>query len=158
MKKLNYSLLLFSILISGACNQPTPQDNNSLQNSSEAESHGAHSQQTSNALILDHGKKWMVDEATRFHIGNMEKAIEDGAAEKGDMEFFRTLSSFLEENIGKLTADCSMTGAAHDELHKWLYPFIEATKEFSAAENPETAKAALENLKTSMKEYRNFFE
>jgi len=160
MKKLNYLLLLLAISSWTACNQAQKNESGDqqMEHASEADHHEGHDHEASDALMLDNGKKWMVDDPTRMHVANMEKAIQDPAAEKADMAFYQTLAGFLKENIGKLTADCSMTGQSHDELHKWLYPFIESTKEFSEAKNTEQASASLTKLKQSLTEFHEFFE
>ena len=133
-----------------------------MNHASEAEHQAEHQaeqhQASADVLSLDNGNKWLLDEPTRLHVGNMEKALQDPAGSSADMKYYITLSDFLKENIGKLTADCSMTGQSHEELHKWLIPYIEKTKEFSAAKNPEEAAAALSNLQESMNEFHRYFE
>ena len=160
MKKISTLLLVGSFMIWIACNPSQKNESESQQvgHTSEAEHHEEHDHESSDALMLDNGKKWMVDEPTRLHVGNMEKAVGDPNAETGGIEFYRTLAGFLKENIGKLTAECSMTGPSHDELHKWLYPFIETTKEFSKAKNPEEALQSLNELKKSFSEFHEYFE
>ena len=46
-------------------------------------------------------------------------------------ENYQVLIDNLGRNIDLLTSNCTMEGEAHDELHKWLLPFIEDVKVFS---------------------------
>ena len=160
MKKLSHFLLITVFSSWMACNQAekNESEDHHMEHASEEVHHEGHDHESSDALMLDKGKKWMVDDPTRMHVSNMEKAIQDPAIEKADMQFYQSLAGFLKENIGKLTADCSMTGQSHDELHKWLYPFIESTKEFSEAKNTEQASASLTKLKQSLAKFHEFFE
>lgn len=160
MKKLSTVLLLITFTSWIACNQAAKNESegHQMEHKSDADHHEGHDHESSDALMLDHGKKWMVDEPTRMHVANMEKAVFDPASENANMEFYQTLAGFLKENIGKLTSDCSMTGQSHDELHKWLYPYIERTKAFSEAKNPEEASSSLMKVKESFTEFHEFFE
>jgi major membrane immunogen (membrane-anchored lipoprotein) len=158
MKKLSTLFLLMAITSWIACNQSQKNEttNPETEHASEADHHDDHG--SGDALMLDHGKKWQIDEATRMHVGNIEKAIQDPASGTGDMEFYQSLAGFLKENIAKLTADCTMTGEAHDELHKWLYTFIETSKELAAATDGKKADETAIKLKASIEEFHQFFE
>ena len=52
------------------------------------------------------------------HIRKMEK---DVASFKGsELVDYQQLSKELNTSLDLLTSGCTMTGKAHDELHKWL--------------------------------------
>ena len=108
------------------------------------------------AIELNNGQKWKVDENMMVYIVQMEK---DVAGFNGSiMEEYRQLASGLEHNIEQLTSNCTMEGQAHDELHKWLLPFIELSEQFSAAATQQDAEKYYGQIKTSMEDFHRYFE
>jgi len=51
-----------------------------------------------------------------------------------------------------------MEGQAHDELHKWLLPFIELSEEFDVATELEEQEQIYREFKASFKIYNTYFE
>ncbi|MBK8111874.1 MAG: hypothetical protein IPO65_01705 [Saprospiraceae bacterium] len=51
-----------------------------------------------------------------------------------------------------------MKGKAHDELHKWLLPYIDLVKELSAAKNETEATKQFENIQISFTTFNQFFQ
>ena len=51
-----------------------------------------------------------------------------------------------------------MTGRAHDELHKWLLPFIDLVKELNAAGSKEKQQQSFEAIQESMNEFNTYFK
>ena len=68
------------------------------------------------------------------------------------------LSDSLSTLISDLTANCSMKGQAHDELHKWLLPFIDMNKGLKASSTLESAAETLEKLKIELTIFNTYFE
>lgn len=73
-------------------------------------------------IELNEGEKWKVKEDMLIHIRNMEKEVNSFSI--SELNDFRILVKNLQKNINLLTSSCTMTGKAHDELRKWLLPFI----------------------------------
>ena len=107
------------------------------------------------SIELINGEKWQVAEHMLAHIRNMEKDV--SGYDKTQQNGFENLASKLESNTELLTSNCTMTGQAHDELHKWLLPFIDLVGEFSEVENPEAATALFEKIKSSFTEFNQYF-
>ena len=86
------------------------------------------------------GEKWVVDKPMMDLIQNIKKNVNqfDGKT----LEDYKSLSSKINNDLKTLTSSCTMTGQGHDELHKWLLPFLDISKEFT---NSKTLKDAQEN-------------
>ena len=87
------------------------------------------------AVQLNDGQKWKIDQNMMLHIREMEKAV--GSFDKNKPENNQVLADDLKKNLDLLTANCTMKGQAHDELHKWLLPFIDLADAFSKDKSPE---------------------
>lgn len=97
----------------------------------ETEMHDQHDHDHSNeiSIQLNNGQKWKVDDNMMAHIRNMEKEVTTFDKEKP--ENYQVLADNLKENLDLLTSNCTMKGQAHDELHKWLLPYIDLVDNFS---------------------------
>lgn len=101
-------------------------------------------------IASDHGKKWQVNHEMAVHIEAMETDIAN--FKTGDD--LTVLQTRLKNNISELTSKCTMTGQSHDELHKWLLPFIETVNSMEE----QGPKAFVENLKVQFENYHRYFE
>ncbi len=108
-----------------------------------------HTDAMSHDLALNGDSKWQMDEHTRTMFLSMaEKA---GNYQGTDS---RALGTALQADLDKLIKGCTMTGTAHDELHKFLALYIPAVKDLSSKENPEH----VERVKELLALYPDFFE
>lgn len=112
-----------------------------------------HHNHESEAIMLNDGEKWKVVENMSAYIRNMEKAVNEF---KGDN--YPALAKTIDENIRALTENCTMEGQAHDELHKWLLPFIELSEEFDVATEKENQEKIYQEFKKMFVEYNTYFE
>ena len=116
--------------------------------SSFAESDHQHkAAQDSHKLSLDGGAKWQMDSHTRGMFETMSQRIDTGGDPK-------QLGSKLKEDVHKLIQGCTMTGAAHEQLHVFLTPFIPAVTELSE----QGSDASLEQVTHALRNYQNYFE
>lgn len=107
-------------------------------------------------LHLNDGQKWKVDKDMMSYIAYMKSDINN--FEGSSAEDFQTLSTDLLINIDLLTANCTMKGEAHDQLHLWLVPYIEQVNKFVVLESLEDSKIAIVELKETFKVFDQFFE
>mgnify|MGYP001240637265 CR=1 FL=1 len=112
-----------------------------------------HHNHESEAIMLNDGEKWKVVENMSGYIRNMEKALNEFEGED-----YPTLAKTIDENIRALTENCTMEGQAHDELHKWLLPFIELSEEFDVATEKENQEKIYQEFKKMFVEYNTYFE
>jgi hypothetical protein len=103
---------------------------------------------TTHGLSTDDGKKWPMDEHTRSMFTVMAKKTStfDGTAQD--------LGASLQTDLGKLIDGCTMTGAAHDQLHKFLMLYIPAIKELAEIGGDKNLLRIKELLET----YPQYFE
>jgi ferritin len=50
-----------------------------------------------------------------------------------------------------------MTGQAHDELHKWLLPYLDLTNQFAEVKTIDEAENQYQKIKESFKALNKFF-
>ena len=115
-----------------------------------------HHDDESEAIELNKGEKWKVDANMITHIRNMENdVISFGKVEQKD---YKSLSKKLQSNIDLLTSNCTMKGKAHDELHKWLLPYIDLVKELSEAKDETEAEKQFQNIQISFATFNQYFQ
>lgn len=110
----------------------------------------------SEAIELNNGEKWKVDANMITHIRNMENDVI--SFNKADQKDYKSLAEKLQSNIDLLTSDCTMKGKAHDELHKWLLPYIDLVNELSETEDQAEAAKQFENIQTSFTTFNQYFQ
>lgn len=142
MKAILTSIILL-LLITSCTNQSDSKEN-------------SESYKNSYNIELVNNEKWEVNKEMMVHIKNMESNIE--AVSNQSSPNYEELGSKLDENIGLLTSNCTMTGKAHDELHKWLLPFIDLVKELNAADSKEKQEKSFEAIQESMNEFNTYFK
>ena len=124
---------------------------------SEIETHDDHHHDDeSEAIELNNGEKWQVNANMITHIRNMENDVVSYA--KVEQKDYKVLSEKLQASIDLLTSNCTMKGKAHDELHKWLLPYIDLVKELSEAINEAEALQQFENIQTSFTTFNQYFQ
>ena len=134
--------------------------NTSNEKSKEQTETVTHEEHQHNAEIqtieLNNGEKWKVDANMITHIRNMENDINHFA--NVEQKDFKSLAEKLQTNIDLLTSNCTMKGKAHDELHKWLLPYIDMVKELSEAKNETEASEQFKNIQTSFSTFNQYFQ
>lgn len=148
MKNRQFLPLILSALffISFSCQNESPENENKSKKSSEHQS-------TDSELHLNNGSKWMANLDTEIGIQNMQRIIEsfsDGASEKD----YAALKDALQLEFKMIFDKCTMEGAAHDQLHNYLYPFMGL---FKALEK-ENSEQALTNISAHLEVYFKYFE
>lgn len=93
--------------------------------------------------------KWPVDKPMMAHIQNIKN---DVVQFKGaSLDEYHKLAGEIDNHLSLLTSNCTMTGKGHDELHKWLLPFLEVSKSFANSKDLKTAKEKYQVIKESFK-------
>lgn len=111
------------------------------------------------AIVLDGEKRWVVVPSMLSFIRTMEKGINDfSTTENPTSEDYEELAVLIDENIRELTSNCTMEGQAHDELHKWLVPFIELSEEFDETTKLEDQAHIYQEFKLAYETFNTFFE
>ncbi len=102
------------------------------------------------------GKPWEANPETTQGINNMS-VLADDFSPTDNLEDYKRLKEDLEAEFKIIFAKCSMTGAAHDQLHSYLFPLKRYFNEL-VSENPDERKKALKKLKQHLAVYSKFFK
>ena len=142
------SLVLF------ACNSNS--DNTSTNKSTVPATKEQHQHKHSETIELNNGEKWKVENHMLLHIRNMEKDV--ATFSKEESTDYNKLAEKLEGNIELLTSNCTMEGRAHDELHKWLVPYMDLVTNLSNAKNEQEGKKHFQAIKESFVTFNTYFQ
>ncbi len=153
MKKITISFTVISLFLFSCSNT----SNEKSKEQTEAFTHEEHQHNAEIQTIeLNNGEKWKVDANMITHIRNMENdIISFSTVEHKD---YKSFAEKLQSNIDLLTSNCTMKGKAHDELHKWLLPYIDLVKELSAAKDETEAAKQFENIQISFTTFNQYFQ
>ena len=146
MNKLKITTIALSIFFLFSCNNKAKTETNEPVATEE------HQHSDDEAIQLNEGKKWKVDENMMAHIRTMEKDI--ASFDNSKPENYPVLAADLKKNLDLLTSNCTMKGQAHDELHKWLLPFLDLADNFSKDKSAEQ----FAEIQNSFKTFNQYFE
>ncbi len=110
----------------------------------------------SDTLRLNNGNKWKVDENMMNRIRSIEQEIIK--FEKSLDKNYKGLANRLQSHLNLLISNCTMKGKAHDELHKWLLPFMDNVKELRSPGKEEMGENKFRIIQKSMREFNQYFE
>lgn len=152
MKKL-IGLLMSAFLIAGCCNK---EDSNVIVvEVVEEETATLHHEDDGEALGLNNGSKWLINDEMKPFVQETEAAVNQfSPTESADYE---GLVELLKEKNTALIKSCTMEGESHDELHKWLHPHLELVSELEQAEGDDQVKI-VRQLKGSFETFHHYFE
>lgn len=107
-------------------------------------------------LQLNNGNLWVANLETTEGIDNMKLLIKS-FSERDNMEAYATIKQNLEKEFGTIIAKCTMTGEAHNQLHKYLIPMKDLFDGLEASDL-DTRKASLNNINTHLEDYKKYFK
>ena len=108
------------------------------------------------SIVLDNGEKWTIISSMDVYLQEMEDLVSNFKGES--LEDHQNLAKELKENISLLTSNCTMKGQAHDELHRWLLPYIELVDNYSKANSKQAAAKHFTKVKNSFENYNKYFK
>ncbi len=149
MKKQYITFGLIALLMS--CNTSNNTDENTENKIVQKEEQISKEETTT--ISLNDGEKWKVNEEMLPHIEKSETVFKAFEGEDYDQ-----LSKDMMVHTNNLIQSCTMDGASHDELHKWLHPHLELLKSLSSA-NPQKAKEEIiPAIEKSFSTFHKYFE
>lgn len=127
------------------------------QESAETEIHTTETHEHENEEIqLDEGKRWKVPEEMMQYLRSMENAI--NSFENNTEKDYVALARLIDRDIRMLTENCTMEGQGHDELHKWLVPYIELSEDFDLATETAEQEKIYQAFKQKFEVFNTYFE
>ncbi|MCC7302107.1 MAG: hypothetical protein IT233_05650 [Bacteroidia bacterium] len=148
-----FHLIIFLSLLLPSCGETesgTP--NVSTQDTISGTPHDHHEE---DALALNQGEKWVVDSLMLIHLRNMEKEL--SAFSPAGLSDYTGLAARLQSHTDLLTSNCTMEGPAHDELHKWLLPYMELVEKLGTAADQKEAETTVKEIQASFKIFNQYF-
>lgn len=158
---LGIAVLVFAV----SCDSKTGKlhDHSAPQQTDEHQQEKPASQQTNeqehaegDVLQLNNGNLWEANLETTAGIDNMKLLIKS-FSERDNMEAYALVKQNLEKEFGTIIAKCTMTGEAHNQLHKYLVPMKDLFVGL-AASDLEIRKASLNKISTHLDTYTNYFK
>ena len=143
MNKLKITSILLSTFFLFSCNDKAKNESAETSQATKTEVHEHSNDET---IQLNGGQKWKVDVDMMAHIRTMENDVT--SFDKETPENYQLLADNLKKNLDLLTSNCTMKGEAHDELHKWLLPYIELVDDFSKDKSNENLAKIQESFTT----------
>lgn len=113
-------------------------------------------QTNTDEISLNNNEKWAVNEEMKPFILEAEIILNEYLETKAID--YQTLASQLKEKNKGLIQNCSMKGASHDELHKWLHPHMDLIDLLAKSESNQDAQLIVQQLEKSFDTFHLYFE
>ncbi len=84
-------------------------------------------------LALDGDQKWMMDDHTRMVVGTMSDRFVGRELASSSTHDLEQLGEALSDDIQALIKGCTMSGPAHNELHKFLGHYLPAVNQLTTS-------------------------
>jgi hypothetical protein len=107
-------------------------------------------------MVLDDGNRWTANQETTEGINSMI-AFTNSFTDYENIASYNALSDSLNSAFNLILKQCTMDGAAHDQLHNFLFP-MKAKFKILAADDLNEAKVAYEDLKKHLALYSVYFQ
>lgn len=160
--KIKLALLVAAVLgINFSCSNPVKKETSEspVTEITPPVQESEHQHSNSDSIELNNGAKWTVVPEMMKFIRVMESDINHFAeTKKTELQDFQQLGAALQKNIDLLTSNCTMEGKAHDELHKWLLPYIDLVDKLNKSQNSDEAIKTFEALKNSYHTFNIYFQ
>ncbi|RRJ88021.1 hypothetical protein EG240_14435 [Paenimyroides tangerinum] len=141
-----------SLMLSWSCNNLTEKS----ATHQETENHIAHQHdESSEAVELNNGEKWLVNEEMKPFVLKGEKLV--NVYIQNNHTDYKALAQQVKDQNSLLIKSCTMDGKSHEELHKWLHPHLEIVKVLENETNETKANETVLHLQHSYREYHEYF-
>ncbi|MES2394707.1 MAG: hypothetical protein V4549_01810 [Bacteroidota bacterium] len=163
MKKQIIITVVACISMAYGCSEPIKKENNETvkaqQEPISASTESEHHHTEGADIELNNGHKWKVEVEMMKYITNMQSDVKlFSEANNKNLNNYITLGAGLQKNIDLLTSNCTMEGKAHDELHKWLLPYIDMVDKFNKSKNESDNQAIFKEIENSFVLFNKYFE
>jgi hypothetical protein len=158
--RIYFAILLVGGLLSCQNSNKNINDNSSPQADTTAPVAKSNLVEQKDSIVLDNGKKWKVVPEMMIYIKKIEGDIIafEKTKQVAGIKNYSELATKVQKNIDLLTSKCTMEGPAHDELHKWLLPFMQDVEHLGEAKNKEEALWIFNQINDSFKVLNLNFE
>lgn len=163
MKKLLIITAIACISIAYGCNDSVKSEKdetiNVPQQALPEPTESGHHHIEGDAIELNNGAKWKVEGEMMKHIRNMESDVKVfSKSNNKNLKDYIQQGSGLQKNINLLTSNCTMEGKAHDELHKWLLPYIDLVDKLNKSKDDKEAQTTYKEIEKAFGIFNEYFE
>ena len=145
-------VLAISSFVLWSCNNSSEKAKSNQETKQEEHQHD----ETSEAVELNIGKKWIVNDEMKPFVAKGEGLVTTYL--QSSHTNYNELAQQLKEQNNQLIKSCTMKGKSHDELHKWLHPHLELVEALEKSANENEAKGIVLKLQKSNEAYHQYFE
>jgi hypothetical protein len=125
---------------------------------SSHDEHKSHLNADQSPLVLNNGKRWETDAPTRAGMRDLKaKVVAFNAKEQAQLNDIKTLAGEIEGDVNTILQKCTMTGAGHVELHKFIAIALKDVEALRSSDL-EDARAALKQLEDDILLFDRYFE
>lgn len=153
--KLSIIIILSLLLVS--CKQKEEKNPLPLTETIEQEKPAEETHESINAEIsLNNGELWQANPETTEGILKMKERM-NSFNDFVKKEAYTILKVGLETDFTELFQKCTMKGEAHNQLHNYLFPFIDLFDGLESSDL-EICKKSFKELNIHLEEYPNYFQ
>lgn len=153
MKQALIAISISALLLGFGCTQKEKQsDRHTHDEQAKVEHAEEHAEPEFTPVQLDNGKKWVANAETTEGIKNMLALLEAQLAKPATD--IKSLSEGMMVELTGIFKKCTMKGESHNQLHNFLLPMKEKIEKME--EHGE--KQDLEDIKSYLNTYKNYFE
>ena len=145
-------VLAISSFVLWSCNNSSEKAKSNQETKQEEHQHD----ETSEAVELNIGKKWIVNDEMKPFVAKGEGLVTTYL--QSSQTNYNKLAQKLKDQNNQLIKSCTMKGKSHDELHKWLHPHLELVEALGKSTNENEAKGIVLKLQKSNEVYHQYFE
>lgn len=115
-----------------------------------------HHDESSEAIELNNGEKWVVNDEMKPFVGKGEELVNTYIQNR--QSDYKTLAGQLKDQNSQLIKSCTMDGKSHEELHKWLHPHLKLVEKLEKLNDATEADELVNQLEKSYENYHNYFQ
>lgn len=154
MKKIRLILIAFIAIFVFGCGE---NEQNTDQLEAQEIQLNDESHEHNGKLVLNDGKKWKMSPSLLAAAEEMSNTVNLFA--KAGSNNYPGLVLRLDKGINKLINECELPdGAAHENLHEWLHPYMGLVKELGEVKTEDDGKIIFEKIQLSFKTFEQYFE
>lgn len=152
------AILLMGAMILFSCNSSNSDLNKSKTDilASQNKVKGVNNKHEEDLPSLNMGQKWKVNVEMEPYIISAQELLNNYVANSGND--FQKLALALKNKDDSLIESCTMEGASHENLHKWLHPHLVLVQNLGNCVDTLVAKQIIDSLVQSFVLYHQYFQ
>jgi|JI7StandDraft_1071085.scaffolds.fasta_scaffold03081_8 hypothetical protein len=152
MKQMPIAISISVLLLGFGCTQKEKQTDQHHDQQAQVEQAEEHAEPEFAAVQLDNGKKWIANAETTEGVMNLIALLE--AQLDNPTSDIKSLRESIMAEFTGIFQKCTMKGESHNQLHNFLLPLKEMLEKLEE----HSEKQDLEEIKSYLHTYKNYFE